>query len=143
APQALVFTGDLADRAEPAAYARLREIVEPAAAELGAVVVWVMGNHDERAAYAQGLFGETLSDEGAEATQDRVHDVAGLRIVSLDTSVPGYHHGEVTDAQLAWLADVLQTPAPHGTLLALHHPPIPIPMMPAAEFIELLDQDRL
>ena len=137
-PQALVFTGDLADEAEPAAYARLREIVEPAAAAMGAQVVWVMGNHDERAAYARALF-----DEDSDATQDRVHDVAGLRIVSLDTSVPGYHHGELTDAQLDWLADVLSTPAPHGTLLALHHPPIPIPMMPAAEVIELLDQQRL
>lgn len=138
APQALVFTGDLADRAEPEAYARLRATVEPAAARLGAEVVWVMGNHDERAAYSLGLFGVA-----SEATQDRVHDVDGLRIVSLDTSVPGYHHGELTDAQLAWLADVLATPAPHGTLLALHHPPIPIPMMPAAEVIELLDQHRL
>lgn len=137
-PHALVFTGDLADKAEPAAYARLREIVEPAAADIGAEVVWVMGNHDERAAYARGLF-DTDSDE----PQDRVHDIAGLRIVSLDTSVPGYHHGELTDDQLDWLAGVLATPAPHGTLLALHHPPIPIPMMPAADVIELLDQQRL
>jgi 3',5'-cyclic-AMP phosphodiesterase len=137
-PQALVFTGDLADRAELAAYARLREIVEPAAAEMDAQVVWVMGNHDERAAYSRGLFGED-----SEETQDRVYDVDGLRIVSLDTSVPGYHHGELTDAQLSWLADVLSTPAPHGTLLALHHPPIPVPMMRAAEVIELYDQHRL
>lgn len=137
-PQALVFTGDLADRAEPAAYSRLREIVEPAAAAMGAEVVWVMGNHDERSAYARGLFGED-----GDATQDRVHDVAGLRIVSLDTSVPGYHHGELTHAQLDWLAEVLASPAPHGTLLALHHPPIPVPMMRAAEIIELLDQHRL
>ena len=28
-PQALVFTGDLADKAEPEAYARLRSLVEP------------------------------------------------------------------------------------------------------------------
>ena len=97
-----------------------------------------MGNHDERAAYSRALFGEE-----SDATQDRVHDVAGLRVVSLDTSVPGYHHGELTDAQLAWLADVLSSPAPHGTLLALHHPPIPIPMMRAAEVIELYDQHRL
>lgn len=137
-PQALVFTGDLADLAEPRAYRRLREIVEPTAAAMGAQVVWVMGNHDERAAYAQELYGE---DD--DRPQDRVHDVGGLRIVSLDTSVPGYHHGELTDDQLAWLADVLVTPAPHGTLLALHHPPIPIPMMPAAEVIELFDQQRL
>ncbi|WP_395693130.1 phosphodiesterase [Nocardioides sp.] len=142
-PQVLLFTGDLADKAEPAAYARLREIVEPAAAAIGAQVVWVMGNHDERAAYSEGLFGEPLADDGADACQDRVHDVAGLRVVSLDTSVPGYHHGEITDAQLAWLGDVLGTPAPHGTLLALHHPPIPIPMMRAADVIELYDQHRL
>jgi Icc protein len=137
-PQALVFTGDLADRAEPAAYARLRELVEPAAAAMGAQVVWVMGNHDERAAYAAGLF-----DSDDAGPQDRVHDVAGLRIVALDTSVPGYHHGEVSDEQLTWLAGVLATPAPHGTLLALHHPPIPVPMLRAAEIIELLDQRRL
>ena len=53
-PQALVFTGDLADKAEPAAYARLRELVEPAAERFGAQVVWVMGNHDERTPYAAG-----------------------------------------------------------------------------------------
>ena len=35
APQVLVFTGDLADKAEPAAYARLRELVEPVADDLG------------------------------------------------------------------------------------------------------------
>src|ERR1700712_4980790 len=57
-PHAIVFTGDLADRAEPKAYVTLREIVEPAAAELGAEVVWVMGNHDEREHYARELFGE-------------------------------------------------------------------------------------
>ncbi len=138
APQALVFTGDLADKAEPAAYALLREIVEPVAAELGAEVVWTMGNHDERAEFAAGLY-----DEDGDGPQDRVHDIAGLRIVALDTSVPGYHHGELTGDQLAWLAEVLATPAPHGTLLALHHAPIPVPMTPAAAIIELLDQDRL
>ncbi len=72
-----------------------------------------------------------------------MYDVAGLRVVALDTSVPGYHHGELRDEQLTWLADVLADPAPYGTLLAMHHPPIPIPMMPAAEVIELYDQHRL
>jgi Icc protein len=137
-PQALVFTGDLADQAEPAAYARLRELVEPAAAALGAVVVWVMGNHDERAEFSASLY-----DEASDAPQDRVHEIEGLRIIALDTSVPGYHHGELSDEQLAWLGQVLATPAPHGTLLALHHPPIPVPMLRAAEIIELYDQDRL
>ena len=137
-PQALVFTGDLADRAEPAAYARLREVVEPAAASLGAQVVWTMGNHDEREAFSAGMY-----DAESGAPQDRVHDVAGLRIVALDTSVPGWHHGELTDDQLDWLREVLSEPAPHGTLLAMHHPPIPVPMLRLAELIELHDQHRL
>jgi Icc protein len=138
APQALVFTGDLADLGDPAAYRQLRALVEPLAERIGAQVVWCMGNHDDRAAYSRELFGAE-----SEAAQDRVYDVAGLRIVSLDTTVPGWHHGEVTDEQLGWLRDVLATPAAHGTILALHHPPIPSPMVPVAEVIELLDTDRL
>ena len=139
-PQAIVFTGDLADRAEPKAYVTLREIVEPAAAEIGAEVVWVMGNHDERQPYARELFGEDIDED---ATQDRVHDVAGLRVISLDTSVPGYHHGEISAAQLDWLRSELASPAEHGTVLAMHHPPIPVPMVRAAEVIELHDQHLL
>ncbi|WP_134766972.1 metallophosphoesterase [Nocardioides sp. 1609] len=139
APQVLLFTGDLADKAQPAAYARLRALVEPVAAELGAQVVWTMGNHDERATYAASLYDEP----GHDGPQDRVLEVDGLRVVALDTSVPGYHHGELEPAQLAWLADVLATPARHGTVLAMHHPPIPVPMLRAAEVIELEDQPAL
>lgn len=138
APRALVFTGDLADRAEPDAYETLRSIVEPAAAEMGAVVVWTMGNHDERAPFAKGLY-----DSADDGFQDRVHEVDGLRIVALDTSVPGYHHGELRPDQLTWLAGLLATPAEHGTLLAMHHPPVPLPMLRAAELIELHDQQAL
>ena len=100
APQALVFTGDLADRGDPDAYATVRSVVEPFAAGIGAIVVWTMGNHDERTPFAKGLY-----DSDDAGPQDRVHEVDGLRIVALDTSVPGYHHGELTADQLAWLAD--------------------------------------
>jgi Icc protein len=137
-PQALVFTGDLADVGEPKAYARLREIVEPAAAAWGAQVIWTMGNHDDRAAYSLGLF-----DSPSTEPQDRVYDVAGLRVIALDSTVPGWHHGELSASQLDWLAAELATPAEHGTILALHHPPIPVPLVPIAAVIELLDQDRL
>lgn len=41
-PDAIVFTGDLADKGEPAAYRKLRGLVEPFAAQLGAELVWVM-----------------------------------------------------------------------------------------------------
>ena len=138
-PEAIVFTGDLADLGEPDAYNRLRAIVEPAAARLGAQIVWVMGNHDERPEYSSLLF----DIEATDAPQDRVYDIDGLRIVSFDTTVPGYHHGAVTDDQLDWLADVLSSPAPHGTILAVHHPPIPTPLLEAMGILELQDQPKL
>jgi 3',5'-cyclic-AMP phosphodiesterase len=137
-PQALVFTGDLADKGEPAAYDRLRTLVEPVAAAMGAQVVWVIGNHDERATYARGLF-----DSDDDGPQDRVYDLGGLRIVALDTSVPEYHHGALTDSQLEWLREVLSARTEHGTILAMHHPPIPTPALEPAAIVELLDQDRL
>ena len=135
---ALVFTGDLADRAEPGAYQRLSDLVTPRAAELGAEIVWVMGNHDEREPFSHILMGEAPSDK----PQDRVYDLGGLRLIALDSSVPGFHHGDLTESQLAWLAQELAAPAPHGTLLALHHPPIPTPIA-LMGMIELEDQAAL
>jgi len=137
-PDALVFTGDLADLGEPDAYRRLRAAVEPVADRLGAQLIWVMGNHDERAPYASLLFDEEPTDK----PQDRVYDVKGLRIISLDTTVPGYHHGEITAEQLDWLRGVLAEPARHGTLLAVHHPPVPTPLEVMA-VLELHDQPAL
>jgi 3',5'-cyclic AMP phosphodiesterase CpdA len=135
--EAIVVTGDLTDLAEPDAYARLKETVEPAAAKLGASIVWVMGNHDERPAYSAALFGEEST-----APQDRVEMIGGLRIISLDSTVPGYHHGALLDSQLEWLTDVLAEPAADGTLLAMHHPPLPSPVEIMA-ILELQQMNRL
>lgn len=137
-PDAVVCTGDLTDLGEPEAYAALRAALEPAAARWGAPLVWVAGNHDERGPLRAGLFDEAPTDEPITA----VHDLGGLRLIVLDSTVPGWHHGEIDDAQLAWLAGVLAEPAPLGTLLALHHPPLPN-HIPFFDILELRDQPRL
>lgn len=137
-PDALVFTGDLTDLGEPEAYAALRQAVEPVAARLGAPIVWVAGNHDERPALRRDLL-------GLEPTQEPVTgvwDLGGLRLVALDSTVPGWHHGDLDEGQLSWLREVLATPAPLGTILALHHPPLPS-HVPLFDILELRDQGRL
>lgn len=138
-PSAIVITGDLADLGEPDAYQRLRDELEPVAKRMGSKIIWVMGNHDERGPYSSVLFGGKADDI---APQDRIYDVDGLRIIALDSSVPGYHHGELTDQQLSWLEEVLAIPAAHGTLLALHHPPLPSPVEIMA-ILELQEQQKL
>jgi 3',5'-cyclic-AMP phosphodiesterase len=73
---------------------------------------------------------------------DRTFYVNGLRIVTLDSSVPGYHHGELSPDQLEWLARELAVPAPDGTILALHHPPLPS-VLDLAVLVELRGQAAL
>lgn len=137
-PAALVITGDLADLGEPDAYRRLRAAVEPVASELGAPVIWVAGNHDERPALRRDLLDLPPTEEPVTGAWD----LDGLRVIALDTSVPGWHHGDLDAAQLGWLADILSQPAPHGTLLAMHHPPLPS-HVPLFDILELRHQDEL
>jgi 3',5'-cyclic-AMP phosphodiesterase len=57
----IVFNGDLADNCEAETYRKLRVVVEPFAAQLNARLVWVMGNHDTRAALRRFLLDEAPS----------------------------------------------------------------------------------
>lgn len=137
-PEAVIFTGDLADKGEPEAYAKLRAIVDPACEAMGARVIWAMGNHDNRAHFRTGLLDQPADDTPI----DRSYYINGLRVITLDTSVPGFHHGELSPDQLEWLADQLETPAPDGTILALHHPPVPS-VLDLAVLVELRNQASL
>ncbi|MDN5766797.1 MAG: metallophosphoesterase [Humibacillus sp.] len=116
---AIVLSGDLTDSADPDAYALLLEIAQPVVDRLGAALVMTGGNHDERRPLAATLFGSDT-----DAPQDRVTHLRGLRLITLDSAVPGYHHGGFSDAQYNWLATELATPADFGTVLVMHHPPI-------------------
>lgn len=137
-PDAIVFTGDLTDLGEPEAYRALAEAIEPVAERLGAPVIWVAGNHDERTALRRDLLGLEPTEEPITG----VWDLNGLRVIALDSTVPGWHHGDLDDDQLQWLRGILAHPAPLGTILALHHPPLPS-HVPLFDILELRDQGRL
>lgn len=137
-PEALILTGDLSDDGTPESYAELRGLVLPIADLLNARVIWVNGNHDERAAFRVGLMGQPPSD----APINQVHALGGLRVLCLDTNVPGEASGRISDDSLAWLGDQLATAAPEGTLLAMHHAPLPVVQDLAASW-ELVDQQPL
>jgi 3',5'-cyclic AMP phosphodiesterase CpdA len=135
---AIVVSGDVADAGDAASYRRVADLLEPAARRLGAAVVVAMGNHDLRANLREGL-----TDEGpGDAAYDHAVRIGGLRLITVDTSVPGQVHGELDDSQLDWLRRELATAAPDGSVLVLHHPPIPsaLPMMDA---IGLREPERL
>lgn len=137
-PDAIIVTGDIADVGEPDAYRKALNIIEPVAKRMNTEVIWVMGNHDNRA-----HFREILLDENPSLKEvDKVYNFNGLRLISLDTSVVGHHYGEVTDEQIEWLEEVLKTPAELGTIIAMHHPPIPS-VLDLASAVELKEQKKL
>jgi Icc protein len=113
---AVVVSGDVSDDGSPASYAAARELVGTFAADRGAVAVFAMGNHDLPGPFTEAL-GPTRS----------VHDAGGLRIVVLDSSVPGRGYGELSAEQLSWAREVLATPAERGSVVVVHHSPLPAP----------------
>jgi 3',5'-cyclic AMP phosphodiesterase CpdA len=134
----LVHTGDVADQGEADAYVAAATVTRETTRRTRWPVVWAAGNHDVRAAMAVALLGEAPTDEPL----DRALEVRGLRIVSLDTSIPGHVEGGIEQAQADWLRSVLAEPAEHGTVLALHHPPVPVEVTAMAR-LHLTGQDRL
>jgi 3',5'-cyclic AMP phosphodiesterase CpdA len=141
-PEVILLTGDLADTGDALAYRLLRGRVEALTAATGAIAVFVPGNHDERVAFREHLV--PLSPIGGPSTGpvDQVHAFGGLRVISMDSTVPGDDAGALSRAQLEWLTDELATPAPDGTMLALHHPPIGSPIEPMAR-LALADPESL
>jgi Icc protein len=110
----VVVSGDLSEDGSEASYRVLRELIEPWAAARGAVVAYVMGNHDDRDGFERVL-----------GDREGIMTVAGFRVVRLDTSVPDRGFGELASDQLDWLRRELSEPAAHGTIIVMHHPPIP------------------
>lgn len=131
---AVLVTGDLSEDGSPESYRRLRARLDPLAARLAAPLIVLPGNHDDVATLrAEMVAGEPV---------DRVVELDGLRVVTLDSTVAGVHHGELTDDQLEWLADALAVRSPRGTILALHHPPIPS-VHPVLDRLALREPERL
>ncbi len=135
---AIVHTGDVADEGEADAYRAARSAFDRATAGTGRPVYAVPGNHDDRVAMRTHLLGEPAS----AGPIDAAHDVRGLRLVLLDTSIPRHVEGGLDEEQLAWLREVLREPAEHGSVLALHHPPVPVEVT-ALQRLHLTGQDSL
>lgn len=135
----LVHSGDASEDGTAGSYRRLHALLDPFAQRLGAPVVVAMGNHDSSRSYAEV---RGPGDRG-DAVQDRVLDLpGGTRVITLDTSVPGAGYGVLDDEQIAWLSEVLATPAGGGTVLTMHHPPLAA-HTPLLRALELQDPDAL
>jgi 3',5'-cyclic-AMP phosphodiesterase len=121
-PAFVVVSGDLTDDGSDESY----QVLKPLLGEIGnrnghvpVPVLLALGNHDDRAMFRRVVLGLADAD-GCPYFHSQQID--GLRVVVLDSVIPGETAGELGAEQLAWLEEELRLPAPGGTLIVLHHP---------------------
>jgi 3',5'-cyclic AMP phosphodiesterase CpdA len=116
-PDLVLFTGDLADFGTADEYAHFKTLTAP----LDMPIHLLPGNHDNRDAM------RTAWPEASWATRtSALHSVVEsgpLRIICLDTVVPGSGGGRLDSADLAWLDETLAQAPSSPTIVAMHHPP--------------------
>lgn len=120
---AVVLTGDLVDRGSADEYAHLQQLLEPLTCP-----VWLMpGNHDSveamRVAFPDHAELTPVREDALAPFVLWVREVAGIRLVALDTVVAGAAHGSLCAHRLAWLDRTLAAEPQQPTIVAMHHPP--------------------
>ncbi|MEO8135380.1 MAG: phosphodiesterase [Betaproteobacteria bacterium] len=117
-PDAVLITGDLADRGEPVAYQHLREILA------GLEIRWfvIPGNHDRMAEFRSAFADQPYLPTEGEFIQYAIDDYP-LRIVAAHSVQPGRTDGMLREEHLAWLDRTLAEKPQAPTVVMMHHPP--------------------
>jgi 3',5'-cyclic-AMP phosphodiesterase len=118
-PDALLATGDLVDGGSPGEYRRLRELLAP----LCMPVYLIPGNHDERGALREEFRDHAYLPPPGAPVRYVVEDYP-VRLIGLDTVVPGSEGGALDWEQLDWLDRELAAQSSRPTLIFMHHPPL-------------------
>jgi 3',5'-cyclic AMP phosphodiesterase CpdA len=99
----------------------------------------VPGNHDRRDNLRACLAHMPGVTADPEFVQYAVEDYK-IRLVMLDTLVPGANHGDLSPARLDWLDRTLSAQPAKPTMIGMHHPPF-VTGLPHMDRIALRDQD--
>lgn len=114
-PSVVVITGDLAMNGRPDQYAELVRRL----GDLEIPFLPIGGNHDDRD-HMKAALGEIPWADCEHASWSVV--VEGVRIIGLDSTVPGMAGAHIGPPLASWLNDRLAEAA-EPVLLAMHHPP--------------------
>lgn len=117
-PDFVWVTGDLVDSGRAAQYAHLRSMLD----RLGAPYAVMPGNHDAHDALKAAFADHPYWDRRAQSLHYAIEDLP-LRLIALDSLVPGESGGRIGATQLAWLEAKLGEARKRPTVIAVHHPP--------------------
>lgn len=117
-PDLLLISGDLVDFGQSQEYATLREIL----ADLRLPVYLIPGNHDDRDKLRTAFPDHSYLFQHPRFIQWVVDDFP-VRLIGLDSTLPGHPHGTLCLERLRWLDETLLQQPARPTLVMLHHHP--------------------
>jgi Icc protein len=117
-PDVVLITGDLVEHGEPEEYARLRGLLDP----LSMPCYVIPGNHDSREHLARAFADRGYLPQGGGFLHYTVEPWP-VRLVGLDTLVPGAPGGHLCSQRLDWLDARLAEAPGRPTVVFMHHPP--------------------
>ncbi len=135
-PDVVLVTGDCADHGSAPEYERIQELL----GGLKPPVYVIPGNHDDRTRML-----DAFGPQGAQPLDGFVQYVVEgwpVRLIALDTHVPGRDEGRLCAAQLDWLEARLSERPEQPALLFMHHPPFHTGL-PVFDEIGLVDAPAL
>jgi len=116
-PDVTVITGDLTEHGSGEEYENLRTLLAP----LEMPVYMILGNHDSREGLRRAFGGDGYLP--ADGFLHYAIDDHPVRIIALDTHIPGAGGGELCTERLAWLDRTLAAERDKPTIVIMHHPP--------------------
>jgi 3',5'-cyclic AMP phosphodiesterase CpdA len=117
-PDLIILSGDIVDTGIAAEYAMAAEML----ALIKQPILMIPGNHDDRENF-RVCFGHHSFIAGEGPLHLAVGDLGALRILGLDITVPGAHHGDMDDAACLWLEERLAEEPSRPTIIVMHQPP--------------------
>jgi len=118
APDVVIVTGDIVDRGSPAEYIMAKKLLS----ELKQPVLIIPGNHDDRREFRAARLTEPYGVD-LEPFNFVACEFGPVRIIGLDITVPGKHHGNFDARSKEWLENALAQEPNRPTLIMMHHHP--------------------
>ena len=117
-PDVVLATGDLTDDGTKEQYSQFLEIISP----LNAPLLPLPGNHDDYSEFLNA-FSSKLPDGMPKNHCSYVIENFPVRLIALDTSLPGQHDALFSADHELWLSKVLSQENDKPTLIFTHFPP--------------------